>query len=479
MLLKSGSQKGKKAKAGGRPSRPAGLLPTLVDNAGDAIEVVDARTLDYIEVSQTACDFLGYSREEFLNLNVRDVDPAVDERAIKHIAHQLRELGSLKFETSRRRKDGHLIPVEINVKQVLLDRLYNVNFVRDISARKQAEQERQDLLQEVRHSASELEAIFATQTDAILVYDQHLRVRRSTPRFAQDYGFDPTGLHLGEVLQRVNCRGMSNRPVAFTNRLPSSKALRGKQVYSRPFKVTRTDGAEAVVEASSTPLRVDGRIHGVVSVWHDVTALRKAADDVAAYAKQLEHAMMGTLNAVSYMVAQRDPYTAGHERRVGLIAADLGTEMEWPKAQCKSLELIGLVHDIGKIGIPAEILAKPGRLTDVEYAMVKAHVQIGYDILKGIEFPFPVAEIVYQHHERMDGSGYPRGLKGDEILPEARILAVADVLESMSSHRPYRPAQGISLALDELTKHRGTLYDAPVVDAVLSLVQQKRYHLPE
>lgn len=462
-----------------RPTNPSELLPALVDNAGDAIEIANAETLDYVEVNQTACDFLGYSREEFLGLNVRDVNPTADRSFFEFIEQPLNDSGSLQFETAHRHKDGTLIPVEVHIKRIVLDRPYNVSFVRDISARKQVEQERQDLLREVRHRASELEAIFATQTDAILVYDQDLRVRRSTPRFEQDYGFDPAGVHLGEVLQRVNCRRMSNSPVIFSSRLPSSRALRGKQVSSKPFKVIRADGAEAVVEASSMPLYVGGRIQGVVSVWHDVTQLQKAVDHAAAYARQLEKAMEGTLQAVSNMVAQRDPYTAGHERRVGLIAAHIAREMGWPPVRCRSLEMTGLVHDVGKIGIPAEILTKPGRLSEVEYAMVKTHAKAGYDILKGIEFPFPLAEIVYQHHERMDGSGYPRGLKGEEILPEARILAVADVLESMAYHRPYRPAQGMALALDELTKHRGALHDAPVVDAVLRLIRQKGYRLPE
>jgi len=202
----------------------------------------------------------------------------------------------------------------------------------------------------------------------------------------------------------------------------------------------------------------------------------KQLDD---YLQQLQESMQGTLQAVSNMVEQRDPYTAGHERRVGIIAADIAREMGWPKDKCKELELIGLVHDIGKIGIPAEILSKPGRLTDIEYDLVKSHVERGYEILKDVKFPLPIAEIIRQHHERMDGSGYPRGLKGDQILPEARILAVADVVESMSSHRPYRPALGVKAALDEIISARGKLYDAAVVDAFIALVNEKGYQLPE
>lgn len=210
----------------------------------------------------------------------------------------------------------------------------------------------------------------------------------------------------------------------------------------------------------------------------DITERKRDQQKIVEYVKQLEESMQGTLQAVSNMVEQRDPYTAGHERRVGIIAADIAREMSWPEEKCNELQLIGLVHDIGKIGVPAEILTKPGRLTSVEYDLVKEHVVKGYEILKDVKFPLPIAEIIYQHHERMDGSGYPRGLQGKDILPEARILAVADVLESMASYRPYRPALGTAAALKEITDHRDILYDASVVDALLRLVHEKAYQLP-
>lgn len=209
-------------------------------------------------------------------------------------------------------------------------------------------------------------------------------------------------------------------------------------------------------------------------------AERMAAEEkIVTYLKQLEGAMQGTLLAVSNMVEQRDPYTAGHERRVGLIAADIAREIGWSDDKCSSLQKIGLVHDIGKISVPAEILSKPTRLTVLEFEIIKTHAEKGYEILKDVEFPLPIAEIIHQHHERMDGSGYPRGLKGDEILPEARILAVADVLESMASHRPYRPALGIDAGLKEIEDHRSTWFDATVVDAILTLVRKKGYRVPD
>ena len=211
----------------------------------------------------------------------------------------------------------------------------------------------------------------------------------------------------------------------------------------------------------------------------DVSERARAERKIAAYIKQLEGTMRGTLQAVANMVDLRDPYTSGHERRVGLIAADIALEMGWPSDRCQNLQLIGLVHDIGKIAVPAEILAKPTRLSPLEYEMIKTHAEKGYEILKDVEFPLPIAEIIREHHERMDGSGYPQGLRGEQIRPEARILAVADVMESMASHRPYRAALGLQAALKEIEDHRGIWFDEQVVDAALRMASRPGYQLPQ
>ena len=178
------------------------------------------------------------------------------------------------------------------------------------------------------------------------------------------------------------------------------------------------------------------------------------------------------------LVELRDPYTSGHERRVGLVAADIARELGWSNDRCELLKQVGLLHDIGKIAIPSDILSKPKRLTSAEYELVKTHSEAGFDLLKDIDFPLPLAEIVRQHHERMDGSGYPFGLIGNAILPEARVLAVADVLESMASHRPYRPALGIDMALAELETDAFSLYDAEVVGAISRMIRNKGYVIP-
>ncbi len=191
----------------------------------------------------------------------------------------------------------------------------------------------------------------------------------------------------------------------------------------------------------------------------------------------LRQSLEDSVKAIAGTVEARDPYTSGHQLRVGHLASAIGREMKLPEESIRGIELAGSIHDLGKISIPAEILSKPSRLTNIERALVRQHAQSGYDILKDINYPWPIATMVLQHHERMDGSGYPQGLKGEQILQGSRILAVADVVESMSSHRPYRPAFGIEAAIKEIEGGRSTLYDAEVVDACLRLFREGKLTL--
>jgi putative nucleotidyltransferase with HDIG domain len=184
-----------------------------------------------------------------------------------------------------------------------------------------------------------------------------------------------------------------------------------------------------------------------------------------------------TIAALASVTVIRDPYTAGHQQRVASLACAIAEEMGLPADTVDGIRVAGILHDIGKIAVPAEILTKPGKLSELEFGVVKTHAETSYEILKEIEFQWPVAEIVYQHHERCDGSGYPRGLKGDEILLEVRILSVADVVEAMSSHRPYRPALELEAALEEVERGCGTLYDPEVCGACLRLFHERGYVL--
>lgn len=245
-------------------------------------------------------------------------------------------------------------------------------------------------------------------------------------------------------------------------------SLQSRASYQIHHRLLMKDGRiKYVLEKCETLFDEDGKPMRSLGTVQDVTASMFAEKALSEQQKVLEQALEGTIHTVSMAVELRDPYTAGHQRRVADLSCAIARQMGLDEDRIKGIRLGATIHDIGKIGIPAEVLSKPSRLNEIELRIVQEHARMGYDILKDVRFPWPVADIAFQHHERMDGSGYPQGLKGEEIALDARIVAVADVVESMASHRPYRPSLGIDAAREELVDGRGTLYDAKVVDACL------------
>ncbi len=229
-------------------------------------------------------------------------------------------------------------------------------------------------------------------------------------------------------------------------------------------------------EAEAFDLNETQRLTGVADdLAYGIIALRtreernRATEELQANLEKLRGALEGTVKVIASTVEVRDPYTAGHQRRVATLARKIGRKMFLDEIRLEGIFMAGLVHDLGKIYVPAEILSKPSRLTDIEFSLIRTHPQVGYDLLKTIDFPWPIATIIHQHHEKIDGTGYPSGLSGEQILLEAKIITVADVVEAMASHRPYRPSLGIEQALEEITVNRGTLYDPTVVDVCLDL----------
>jgi len=237
-------------------------------------------------------------------------------------------------------------------------------------------------------------------------------------------------------------------------------------------------GQEIPIEHSVAELPEElGQKSGKVIVFRNISGRKKAEQELRESWERVRRTLAGTIQAISTTIEMRDPYTGGHQRRVALLAEAIAREMKLPEAQIEGIKFAAEIHDIGKIYVPAEILSKPTKLTNLEYTIIKTHPQAGYDILKNIEFPWPIAQIVLQHHERINGSGYPNALKNGEILLEAKILAVADVVEAMSSHRPYRPSFGLDKALEEIQLNRGRLYEPEVVDSCLKLFKEKRFSL--
>ena len=218
-----------------------------------------------------------------------------------------------------------------------------------------------------------------------------------------------------------------------------------------------------------------GEMIGAIETMTDISPLKQAEDELRENVERLKKVMSGVIRAIDVIVETRDPYTAGHQHQVARLAAAIATEMGLPAETVEAIYVAASIHDLGKIYVPAEILSKPGRISDIERGFIRTHPQVGFDILKSIDFPWPIAEIVLQHHERMNGSGYPRGLKDGDIRIEARIIGLADVVESIGSHRPYRPTLGIEKALDEIRTNRGILYDSDAVDVCLSLFEKKQF----
>jgi PAS domain S-box-containing protein len=219
----------------------------------------------------------------------------------------------------------------------------------------------------------------------------------------------------------------------------------------------------------------DGNVIGIVGTSRDVTEMKMIEEELSNKVLELQNAWEQTVRVLSDAVEIKDAYTSGHQKRVAALSAAIGQSLGMSVSDITGLKMAALIHDVGKLQIPGEILSKPAKLMDAEFALVKTHSEAGRSILKDADFPWDIAQMVYQHHERLDGSGYPRGLVGSEIMLEARIIAVADVVEAMSSHRPYRPALGIGAALEEITQNSGRLYDPAVVEACVNLFTKERF----
>ncbi|MFZ5791927.1 MAG: HD domain-containing phosphohydrolase [Pseudomonadota bacterium] len=254
-----------------------------------------------------------------------------------------------------------------------------------------------------------------------------------------------------------------------------SSLMRGQSIGLRAT-LLRKDGSTLPFEFQGMPVKdVSGRITAAVVSGSDVSRRIEVESKLRFHLQGLEATLQQTIIAIATLVEKRDRYVAGHQERVTKLALAIADGMELDPHRREGLRLAGICHDIGKIQIPSEILSKPSALTDAEFAMIKVHPDVGYEILSKIDFPWPIAEIVRQHHERYDGTGYPQGLVGEQILLEARILAVADTIEAMTSHRPYRPGLGLDVALAHIRDSRGTLFDPAAVDVCLALFEKKRF----
>jgi PAS domain S-box-containing protein/putative nucleotidyltransferase with HDIG domain len=323
---------------------------------------------------------------------------------------------------------------------------------------------RQKLLKEQVEFYAQL---FYATTDSIIVHDLEGKCIYANERACQFYGYDE------EELLRINLYELNAPEQVETVKAKTVELIEKNQLTFESVHVCKNKPLTPV-EISSLIIESGGR-KLIVSAVCDISERKRTAEELRQTSLRLQRAIEGAINAVALTTEIRDPYTAGHQHRVAKLACSIGRELGLSENQIEGVRVAGTLHDIGKIYVPAEILSRPGRLRQNEINLVKDHAQVGYDLLSTIEFPWPVAQIVLQHHERMNGSGYPLGLSGDEILIEAKIMSVADVVEAMASHRPYRPALSIEEALLEISQQRGVLYSPEAVDACIKVFTQRGF----
>lgn len=420
----------------------------------------------FLAVNDAAIAKYGYSREEFLAMRAEDIRPADEvERLRSEMATRVegtRQAGQWRHV----RKNGETIIAEVATHRMNWHseaaRLVIATDVTPIHAAQRA----------LAESEAKFRSLVEQNLTGIYIGNEtHLLY--ANPYLAEIMGYRPE-----EMINKPFAELLEPAMWDKLRRRSASRFAEGPRTLQYDFAARRKDGRLVHIGAHDTLTVYQGKI-AAIGVAQDISERKQAQEQIRTYIRQLETSMHSTVKAVSTMVEMRDPYTSGHERRVGELAAQIAAELGLPSERCQGIRLIGEVHDIGKIGVPAEILSKPARLTHNEFEIIKTHSEHGYEILKGVEFPWPVADAIRQHHERLDGSGYPLGLKGEEIILEARILAVADVVESMSSHRPYRPALGVDAALNEVIKGRGVRYDPQVVDACARLLRERNYVIPD
>ena len=439
----------------------------LAENVSDVIWVTDMN-LRPTYVSPSIERMLSYTVEEAKgssmdNMLTRESAQQATERMAKTISlikkdpKKVLKPGSVELEL--RRKDGSTIWADTTVTVVRDGNGQPVELMgvlHDITERKKSEKA-------VSESEGRFRSLIETTSDWVWEVNEKLVYTYVSRKIHDILGYQPE-----EVVGKAPVDLM---PLKEANRVARvfETALSEKKPFAFVENVClHKDGHKVVLETSGVPFfDAGGNVRGFRGVDRDVTERKRAEEEAQESFRKLQRTVEGTIQAIALTVETRDPYTAGHQRRVTKLAYAISREMGLPNDQIQRVRIAGLLHDLGKIFIPTEILSKPGQLTEVEFAIIKSHPQAGHEILKNIEFPYPIADIVIQHHERMDGSGYPAGLKGEEIVIEAKILAVADVTEAMSSHRPYRPALGLDKALKEIVNNKGTLYDAKVVEACM------------
>lgn len=424
---------------------------TLAQNTQDILffSSPDGRIID---CNEAAVLRYGYTKEELTAMTVFDLRaPGSTLPVGVDLVHVPGD--TAQFDQVHATKDGTLIELSVSAQRVKIgSQDMVVSVCRDVTEKRKA-------TRQLRDSEARYRGLIELSPTPIIVYTAD-----RTIVFANQATLDLLrAKDASEVVGQIAGK--------FIHPDSQRAATVGREELEREghalfgdMRLVRLDGSPVAVQMASSRTSYNGEVafHLVIQ---DVTALKNEAEN-------LKRTTENTISAMARLAEARDPYTSGHQERVAAMAFRIGRRMGLPEATCDTIRLAGTVHDIGKMSVPTEILSKPGRLSDVEFSLIKEHAQSGYELLLPIEFPWPIAEIVRQHHERLNGSGYPRGLENGAICIEARVIAVADTVEAMSSNRPYRPALGLEAALGVIRGGRGKLFDPSAVDAALALAKE-------
>jgi PAS domain S-box-containing protein/putative nucleotidyltransferase with HDIG domain len=443
-------------------------LRAVLDAAGEGMTLIDAKG-DVVAINKGTTRLTGYAEEEVVGRSFEAIR-MLPFKTVVDIQSRFKGIMSglevPPFEAEIHAKSGELLTLEIQLSPWTNagKAVGAIALMRNVGG--------QRIGKPAPHPSGErFRDLVETTSDLVWEMDDRLVYTYISPHVCEMLGYTPE-----EVLGKTPFDFVPLREARQLIRL-----LTAAVAAHEPFRVIQManlhkSGRVVLLETSGVPFfDRSGRLVGYRGIHRDVTQRRAADEQVQATIKRLESTVESVIQAISLTVEMRDHYTAGHQKRVNQLACAIAREMNLSMERLEIIRVAGLLHDFGKIFVPTEILIKPGKLNELEFSLVRSHPQSGYSVLKNIQFPWPIADIIVQHHERMDGSGYPSHLRGDEIGSDARILAVADVVEAMTFHRSYRPALGLDTALREINQNKATLYDPKVAEACLDTFLDRNF----